>query len=239
MQPTGSGTIQLSSTRITRTLLLCMGLLLLGHLAAFIEDYVRHATSRTAKNIIRWFDFNLEHNFPTWFSVMLLALSMLLLLLIYLHHRNNRDKDAHYWLVLSFIFLFLSMDEMVQVHEEVARILRPELGENVPAIFYWAWVIPYGIFALLSGLYFLRFVIGLPAGTRRLFILSAVLFIGGALGLELIEGYFYVKYSLNHIYNRILYCIEELCEMGGIILFIHALLQYMETRQIRVAVGRE
>ncbi len=215
------------STRITRVLFGAIFLLLLGHLTAFVLDHIRHSGSRTAKNIIRWFDFNLENNVPTWFSVCLLAFSMLLLLLIYRHHRAQRNPQAHYWLTLAIIFLLMSVDEMVQLHEEVARIVRPGLGPDTPAIFYWAWVIPYGLFALLAGIYFLRFVRGLPAATRKLFFLSGAIYVSGALGLELLEGHFYVQYGLNHLYNRILYCIEELMEMGGITLFIHALLGYL------------
>lgn len=235
---TGHQPIILSPGRITRLLQLCIGLLFIGHLGAFYLDYVRRAGSRTAKNLVKWFDFNLENNVPTWFSVCILALSMLLLLVIYLHHREAGKKDAHFWRSLSLVFLFLSVDEMVQVHEEVARILRPELGAGVPSIFYWAWVIPYGLFAIGAGLYFLRFVRSLPPDIRNLFFISGAMFVTGALGMELLEGHFYVKYGLNHIYNRILYCVEELLEMGGITLFIHALLRYMEGQRIGLSLTR-
>lgn len=226
--------LNISPKKITRFLVVSIFLLLLGHIAAFIENYVRHAYSRTAKNIIRWFDFNLENNVPTWFSVLILAFAAILLLVIYLHKKNIGSKDALYWLMLGFIFIFLSMDESVGVHEEVAEILRPKLGDNASSIFHWAWVIPYGIAVIAFGLYFLRFVLSLPKQTRNLFILSGAMFLTGALGLEFIEGYLYVHYGLDHIYNRILYCIEELCEMGGVTLFIYALLNYMETNKVSI-----
>ena len=226
--------IQVNPNSVRRFLFVCIGFLLMGHILAFVLDYVRHSGSRTAKNIIRWFDFNLENNVPTWFSVCLLALSMLLLWVIYLHHRSTADSEARKWLILCAIFFLLSVDEMVQVHEEVAHLLRPRLGPDSPTIFYWAWVIPYGIFALVAAIYFMRFVWRLPPNTRKLFIISGGLFISGALGLELVEGHFFVKYGLNHIYNRILYCIEELMEMGAIALFIYALLLYIAENEIQL-----
>lgn len=224
---------------ITRGLVWAIFFLLLGHIAAFIEDYVRHAYSKLAKNIIRLFDFNLENNVPTWFSVIILAFAALLLFLIYLNKKTVSDKSAIYWLVLSIIFVFLSIDESVQIHEEVAKILRPSLGKDASSLLYWAWVIPYGLFVLIGGAFFLRFVLALPSRTRNLFFISGFMYVTGALGLEFIEGYFYVRYGLDHIYNRILYCIEELLEMGGVTLFIYALLQYIQAHSISLSLKKD
>ncbi|MES2848864.1 MAG: multidrug transporter [Bacteroidota bacterium] len=231
--------IPFSPRAITRVLVCCIALLALAHIAAFIEDYVRHAYSRTAKNIIKWFDFNRESNVPTWFSLVILTLAALLFFIIYTQKKNNKIKGAHYWLTLGFIFIFLSIDESVQVHEEVAKILRPSVSNNVSGLLYWAWVIPYGIFAIAAAIYFFRFVVSLPAKTRNLFFLAGGMYVFGALILELVEGHFYIKYGLNHIYNRILYFIEELCEMGGVTVLIYALLSYMADHNISIAIRKK
>jgi len=227
--------VNFSPNGITRCLLWAIFFLLLGHIAAFIEDYVRHAYSRTAKNIIRLFDFNLENNVPTWFSVLILAFAAVLLFIIHSHKKANNNRQAVYWLILGIIFIFLSIDESVQIHEEVARILRPSLGNDVSGLLYWAWVIPYTVFVLAVVVFFMRFVLSLPKSTRNLFFISGSIFITGSLGLEFIEGYFYKLYGLDHIYNRILYCIEELMEMGGVTLFIYALLDYMAVHKITIS----
>lgn len=233
------GGITFSPKAVTRLLFCCIVLLALGHIAAFIEDHVRHAYSRLAKNIIKWFDFNLEYNVPTWFSVIILMFSSLLFFIIYLSKKNNSTKGAHYWLTLAFIFIFLSVDECVQVHEEVAKILRQSVTNDISGFLYWAWVIPYGIFAIAAGIYFIRFVLNLPAQTRNLFFIAGGMYVFGALILELPEGYFYKKYGLNHIYNRILYFVEELCEMGGVTILIYALLGYMAAHNITIAVRKK
>ncbi len=237
MDNTSLPAVNFSPKGIVKWLLWTLFFLCLGHIAAFIEDYVRHAYSRTAKNIIRFFDFNLENNVPTWFSVLILAFSALLLFVIYQHKKSNGVKAAYYWLVLGCIFVFLSLDECVQIHEEVANIMRPRLGADVSGFLYWAWVVPYGIFVLTVIIFFLRFVLALPTKTRNLFFLSGFMYIGGALGLELLEGYFFKLYGLNHIYNRILYFVEELLEMGGITLFIYALLDYIAAAHIRINIS--
>jgi len=224
--------IAFSPKAVARLLTCCIVLLALGHIAAFIEDYVRHAWSRTAKNIIKWFDFNLESNVPTWFSVIILAFAAMLFFIIYSHKKKNGAKGAHYWRTLCLIFLFLSCDESVQVHEEVARILQPSVGMKMSGFLYWAWVVPYGIFAIVAAIYFLRFVLSLPMRTRVLFFIAGGLYVFGALVLEFPEGHFYLTYGLNHIYNRILYFVEELCEMSGVSVLIYALLDYIAENKI-------
>ncbi len=54
--------------------------------------------------------------------------------------------------------------------------------------------------------------------------------------MEFPEGYFYKIYGLNHIYNRILYCLEELFEMSAVSLFIYALLDYMALHKIKLTI---
>ncbi len=233
------GNLTFSPRTITRVLVWSIVLLALGHIAAFIEDYVRHAYSRTAKNIIRWFDFNLESNVPTWFSIIILFFSALLFFIIYIHKKNNAVKGAHYWLTLCFIFIFLSVDECVQVHEEVAKILRPSVSNDVSGFLYWAWVIPYGLFAIAAAIYFMRFILSLPSRIRNLFFLAGGMYVFGALVLEFPEGHFYKLYGLDHIYNRILYFIEELCEMGGVTVLIYALLSYMADENIGIAIRKK
>ncbi len=210
--------------------------MLIGHLTAFVYDYVLHRYTKAGVLIIKYFDFNLENNFPTWFSVLILFVAAMLLFIIYSHKKKLQSKDAFYWLLLSLIFVFLSADESVQIHETIAEILMPKLGSDLNGFLYWAWVVPYGLFVLIGGLYFLRFVLRLPAMTRKLFIVAGIIFITGAFLMEFPEGYFYKIYGLNHIYNRILYCLEELFEMSAVSLFIYALLDYMALHKIKLTI---
>jgi hypothetical protein len=171
--------------------------------------------------------------------LIILFFAALLFLVIYIHKKHTLTKGAHYWLTLCIIFIFLSVDESVGVHEEVAKIIRPSVSNDVSGFLYWAWVIPYGLFAISAAVYFMRFVLNLPVKTRNLFFLAGGLYVFGALILELPEGHFYKIYGLDHIYNRILYFIEELCEMGGVTILIYALLDYMAENSIHISIAKK
>ncbi|WP_426060822.1 hypothetical protein [Hymenobacter sp. B1770] len=135
--------------------------------------------------------------------------------------------------------MFLAIDENTQIHEVVAEVVRPKLASDLSGLLYWAWVVPYFIAFVIIVAYFLPFVIRLPKKTRSLIILAGFMFVFGAVGLELAEGYFYKKYGLEHIYNELLYCVEELLEMTGVILFIYALLNHMASMNTPLLIEKE
>jgi hypothetical protein len=187
--------------------------------------------------MLRYFDFNGEGNIPAFFSsIILLVAAGLLFLTHALQQGLPANKRSRYWFILGLFFVFLSLDENVQIHEQVTNFVRPKLENDLSGFLYWAWVVPYAVLALAVAAYFFRFVLQLPYYTRNLFFLSGALYVTGALGLELFEGYFFKHYGLDHLYNLILYCLEELMEMSGVVLFIYALLHYLAVRNTQVAI---
>jgi hypothetical protein len=50
------------------------------------------------------------------------------------------------------------------------------------------WVIPYGIASAVLALLYFRFVWQLPRVTRARFIVAGLLFVGGALGFEMLSA---------------------------------------------------
>jgi hypothetical protein len=76
-------------------------------------------------------------------------------------------------------------------------------------------------------LFFLRFYLGLPRRFKLLFGVSALVYVFGVIGMEMIDGLFFpVESNFTLIYD-FLTTIEESLEMLGIILFIYSLLKYM------------
>ena len=61
-------------------------------------------------------------------------------------------------------------------------------GLNTSGILFYAWVIPYGIALLILIFLYLKFFISLPAKTRKLFIIAAVVYLLGVIGIELMGG---------------------------------------------------
>lgn len=134
-------------------------------------------------------------------------------------------------MLLGLVSIFLSLDKSVQIHERLTKFTAPKFKFLESAFITFAWVIPYTILFLVVAVYFLKFVLALPNKTRKLFIASGILFIGGALGFEFIESYVVSHSGFNQVYWW-LATIEEVMEITGVIVLVYALFDYMKTLQI-------
>jgi hypothetical protein len=120
------------------------------------------------------------------------------------------------------------MDEMLLFHERVGEWLGHVVHAN--GIFRYTWVILAIPICFAFGIVFLRFLFSLPQKIRQLFIVSASVYIGSALILELAEGYLASIYGERSLFDFLLVAIEELLEKLGVILFIYALLLHLESQ---------
>jgi hypothetical protein len=223
--------------KIAQWLGLIVFVLLLANITGIILESVLQYDSRFTRLLVGYFDFNGESNIPAFFSSIILLIAGGLLLLIHTQQKKyTESKPTRHWLILGWIFMFMAVDENVQIHEHIADFVRPQLGNDLSGLLHWAWVVPYAILTLAVVAYFIGFVLRLPPYIRNLIIVAGALFVTGALGLELVEGYLYKRYGIDHLYNRILYCIEELMEMTGVVLFIYALLHYLAMQRTQVTI---
>lgn len=175
---------------------------------------------------IRLLNLDVERSIPTFFSSMMLLTCSFLLFIIASAKRKD-GKGYIYWLGLSVIFLFLSIDESLMIHEGLIEKVRTML--NTSGYLYFAWVIPYGIGLIIFLLVYTRFLFNLPHKMRLLFIISGFVYVSGAIGLELIGGIYYELYGEQSLSFIILATIEELLEMTGVVIFIYALSLYIDT----------
>ena len=217
----------------TMVLLLILGVLKEIHVEANIGQGNLHPVLLKARSL---FDLNGEQNIPSWFSTMNLLNCFLLTLVMALAKKKAGEKFTFQWFVLALIFFFLSFDEAFAIHEELNAPLRSALGlggvQLIPdytSLFYYAWIIPYGIGTSLIGILYIPFLRHLPRETRIGFLTAGALFVTGALILEAVEGWIQSAGVHRLIYISF-YTVEELMEMGGIILFINALLVHMGQR---------
>jgi hypothetical protein len=104
--------------------------------------------------------------------------------------------------------------------------MRSLLGAGELGIFYYAWVVPAFALIVVLGFFFLRFAFWLPVKTRTSFFLAAFLFVGGAIGIELIGGWFDEVYGYDNLSYNLISTVEESFEMAGLIVFIRALVEY-------------
>lgn len=175
-----------------------------------------------------YFNFNEEASIPTLYSFVALFTSALLLFFIFNNSKVNKLK-SYMWLGLSLIFTFLAIDEILQIHEKLSWVVQNRL--NTTGIFWFAWVIPYFLGAVLIFLIYARFLMDLDKRIRYLFIISGAIFVTGAIGFELIESNIhFTTRQLNTKYYLLASC-EEFMEMFGVNLFIYALLCHIKTDQ--------
>jgi hypothetical protein len=177
------------------------------------------------ESVIRlaWLDG--EGNLPAWYSACLLLLCSILLTAIASAERQRQSRYAVGWLVLALIFLFLSLDETAQLHELSIAPLQDTFSAS--GFLLYAWIVPAGICVALFVLGYWRFLVNLPPRTRRLFLLAGALFVGGALAVESVSGQEVSLHGEQTLTYHLIVTLEESFEMGGIVLFIYALLDYI------------
>ena len=176
-----------------------------------------------------WMDlFNLDRelNFPTWYSALMLGFCAILLKIIAVGKKQQGDRYTKDWQLLSVIFCWLAIDEVVSIHE---ILIIPEVSEalNLPWFLHSMWVIPGFVFVVWFGKRYSKFVRHLPSNSRRHFIIAACTYIGGALIMEMLGSHFAESIGQQHIVYALIATVEELLEMIGIVLFIRALLYYV------------
>lgn len=188
----------------------------------FTKDYT---DSYIITSINRIFDFNKEGNIPTFFSSLMLIFASVLLLLITTCYKKLKSPYFA-WLGLSIIFLFLAIDEIASIHEQLNWI-GSAMVETTGFLAY-GWVIPYGILSIFFITVYAKFLFNLPRRSMIFFILSGTIFLSGALGLEMVGGRTHELYqSQETIQYALLYTGEEFLEMLGVALFIYSLLRHI------------
>ena len=233
----GKVSLGVHPTRIARLLMTIVGTLLVMNGVGIYLNIVRKVDSSTVKKLFAFFDLNTEANVPTFFNAFLLLFAALLLFVVAWQdsHRPSSAYRAKYWRFLGACFLLLSVDEAVEFHEWVGIMMKIVFAYNFPGIFYYAWIIPYALLLLGGFLFIKNFLFGLPAAVRNRFVLAGIMFVGGAMGLEMLEAqHADATGSLTNpqtLYFAGLYSLEEVLEMSAVVLFVHTLLRYLAAAQ--------
>ena len=218
--------INLDPRQITRILILIAICLVLLNIAGQVSILGFHHDSLFG--LVPLFNLDQERSVPTFYSTMLLFSCSALLAVVARAKKRRGQAQALHWFALALIFFFLSADEMLMLHERLIGPLRSAL--HTSGLLYFAWVIPYGLLLPVILAAFWKFLKGLPTHTRALFIVAGIAYVTGALGFDLLGGYYYDLHGDNvrDITYAALFTIEESLEMAGIILFVHGLTGYIQ-----------
>jgi hypothetical protein len=190
------------------------------------------------KGFVPLFYVDYESNVPTWYSSFGLLSAAGLLALIAAVKTAGREPFRWHWWMLSLVFLGLSVDEVATFHEYPVDAMR-EAFQFTGALYY-PWVIQGALFLLIVAAAAWRMVWSLPMRTRILFVAAAALFGGGALGVEMLSGIQASAHGEETFAYAMIVTVEEMCEMLGVVVFIHGLLDYIqrEIGPVRLSIGQ-
>lgn len=213
--------------------------LVFASVATQLAEYSTGYSSVFLHKLVKVFNLDLEQNLPSFFSMLLLFLTALLLAFITFLKRKQAAPYLFEWAILSTGFLFMTFDEATQIHEKLIEPMRAVLGGKNLGIFYYAWVVPAIVLVSFLSIFFLKFLWNLPAKARLTFIIAGIIYIGGAVGMELVGGSYAEIHGRDNLIYIVLTTIEESLEMLGVIIFIWALLEYIADtyREIEVKFG--
>jgi hypothetical protein len=162
-----------------------------------------------------------EGNVPTWYAAGLLWTAAL-----GLGRCAQREvgRARLWWWGLAAIFMLFSLDEAIELHEELG-------GAERHGVLYFSWVVPA---AMLTGAFvavYAWFWLRLPTPTRRGFAWAFVLYVGGALGMELPLGAWYEAHGDQNLGYFVLDFAEESLELVGLCVFLRAIARHEPTAQ--------
>jgi Ca2+/Na+ antiporter len=230
--------VRVDPSALTRLLGAVAVLIVLANIAGQVARYTFGHTS--VYGLVNLTFVDEEHSIPTTFSVLLLAITTLLLALIATLKRRQRDIGAFKWRVLCGFFAWLTLDEGAGIHELLTRPVQESITALPRGVFVFAWIIPATVAVAVISMYFVQFVWRLPKTTRRQFIIAAMGYVGGAIGVEYIGGFHAEIYGIENLRYALVVTVEESLEIGAVVVFIHALLQYLANElpnNIRVSFG--
>jgi hypothetical protein len=209
--------------RLWRGLAAIILTLLVGHLVGMVFIYV--FGHDYVFGLVPLFSLDGEGNIPAWFSAALLFVSAQLLFLTGTAERRAGNPWMG-WMGLAFIFAFLAVDELSAFHEKIGWAVGDRVGAE-GLLHEYFWVVVYGPIVAALGVVYLRFLGRLPGRVRWLMLLSAALYVGGAVGVEVVGSPFWNDDpELRRWPYLALVGVEEMLEMFGISVFIRAILTY-------------
>lgn len=208
-------------------------LLLLG---SFAQDLILFSgTSAALSDKIWLLDVDSEDSAFTWLSVVATFAAAWLLFQLGVEAETRRSPFKWHWYFLAALFLLVSFDEFAGIHEKVSAALASRIDNT--GLMYFAWAAPAGVLSLLGLAAFVPFIRSFPLRLALLLVLSAVAFLGGAVGFEMVGGSVAEVEGIETFRYRMLTNIEEGLEITGVLIFIYVLLSFQESAEATVCSG--
>ncbi|MBE9030706.1 hypothetical protein IQ266_13295 [filamentous cyanobacterium LEGE 11480] len=219
-------TSTLSAQRITRFLFSVIAMLGIAHLIGLTLSCL--TLNPAVINAVKLINLDRERNIPTLFSVCLFILNAGLFFIVHRNTKTFRERTIA-WPLLGSTFAFLALDEFGSIHEQLSEPLR-NMFNLTGGAFHFAWVIPYGIAAIILAIAVIPTVLKLRPRIRKWLIAAAVIYITGAIGCEILVAITGITVSDTNFIYGLLSGIEELLEMAGLTTLTYSLLRLIEVQ---------
>lgn len=198
---------------------LLAGVALVAALGAAVELWHARARNAVIEALLPKLSLSYEGNLPTWFSSSLLLLCAIAAGSIASALQAGARWRFHWW-GLAIGLGYASLDEAAEIHENLGGHFETS------GVLYFDWVIPaIAMLALLAAVY-LPFVRTLPPPTRTRLVIAGVIYVGGALAMELPLGWWTERAGADNLGYALIDWIEETMEMIGASLALAALVDH-------------
>jgi hypothetical protein len=174
-------------------------------------------------------DLDTEASLPTWLSSGLMLVCALALLALGAQAKQDGFAKALPWLLLSAAFFFVSLDESISLHEWMSAALGAQVEKG--GLFYFVWTVPALVACVLGLACFLPFIFSFRGLDRALLLGSAIVFLAGAIGMEMIGGSVAEVAGVENLRYRLLATLEETLEFAGLLLFLLFLLRQLRSHK--------
>ena len=181
-------------------------------------------------DLFRFVNLTEEANLPTWFSALLWQVAAMLAFFIANRHRTGGWPHRAYWIGMVPLFLFLSLDEAGKVHESIGDVIGRNSESTGWREYTYSWVLFGMALVTLVGVAYTRLLVRLRRPFALLLILSAAVFLLGAVVVESISASAHKgtidRLPFGQTFARMI-AWEETLEKLGAILLIHTLLRVL------------
>jgi hypothetical protein len=205
---------------------LLWGALIVWGLGAARVVWLEIAGSDTVVGNLQKLNLDDDLAMGSWYSSMLLAVSAVLLLIIALAKKSQPGGSARHWAFLGAVFVMLSLDEAIGLHELSLKPLS-FFGEISPLLtFGWiALAIPA---LLVLAFVYLPFVRRLPRSTMLGFVLAGITYVVGVIALGMLGGAIFAGEGDQKTFAlALISTAEEGLELLGISVFVMVLIRYV------------
>lgn len=206
-----------TGTRLTRATawLVLPPSILLAPLSGFLLYMVHRTGSDQPWHVwnLLWtaFDIGAEGNAAVWFASTIWLLVGVFAALAAV----TADRFRKSWWLFAAVAVTASADEAAALHERLF-VVGDRLAPFLPLDTFYNWVIPGAIIALIVGALLIRLVLALKRRISLILLLSAVIFLTGALVIESLTGLVHREDGgMSTLYVTLMY-IEETFELVAV-----------------------